>query len=220
MEAHFARIGLIRSQVNSSVRRRPATYVIRVSVLEDDPKNEIRDRILSAHRLLNREFSHAGRQAQRMLREIVVADIRAQPIVVRRGRLILGLEYARRSPPELLALIMVYAAVRCRLNPYVRRSTSADRRAHYWQRIAREVLEVAIVLDKAEDRDGYIVGISSGRWEAWAREWLGRRAVGLVEQAKAWRDTIRDMRRLGVPKWLRRTLATLWACRSAPSNDR
>jgi len=47
-----------------------------------------------------------------VLREIIVADIRAQPIVVRRGRLLLGLEYSRRSPPELLALIIVYAAVR------------------------------------------------------------------------------------------------------------
>jgi len=103
---------------------------------------------------------------------------------------------------------------------YLRRYDSADRHAQYWRRVAREVIAVACALDHGEDPSGYIPGVSSGPWEVWARDWLGRGLLAVPPGRRDIRNWLRDLRRLGVPKWLRRSLAIVRGWRTAPYNGR
>jgi hypothetical protein len=150
------------------------------------------------------------------LRKVIIIDVRAQPLVIIRRTVFLGHEYLRRSPPQLIALLLVYAAIAVRLYPYIRRRASADRLAQYWRRIAREVVDVARTLDQGDDPAGYVMGVSSGHWEEWARRWLDGAALVTPSTRRSIRAAVRDLRRLGFPKWARRLLAAVRAWRAAP----
>jgi hypothetical protein len=181
---------------------------------------ELRDRVLAAERLLTERCARIGERTKLDLGKVVIIDVRAEPIVIRRRTLFLGREYLRRSPPQAIALVLVYAATAIRLYPYIRRRASADRLAQYWRRIAREVVDVARVLDHGDDPAGYVMGVSSGHWEEWARSWLDRAVLATPSTKRTIRAAVRDMRRLGVPKWGRRVLAAVRAWRAAPYNER
>jgi hypothetical protein len=79
---------------------------------------------------------------------------------------------------------------------------------------------VAYQIDLADDRGGHIPGVSTGLWENWARHWLGRAALARRSPARDAKRQLLDLRRLGIPKWLRRPIVLFELWRAAPYNER
>jgi len=186
-----------------------------VSLMGDDLSGAALDRVREAIRVLEDACPRAAREVRRRLRKISIADIRAEPIVVLRRRMVLGDQYTRKISLHGLALVLVYGAVRNRLARYESRGATADRRAQIWRRVLREVAYVASVLDQNADPGAYIPGVSTGRLEQWTNAWLANAAVRLQSPRRSRWKLTRDLHRLGVPKWLRRPFVTFVMRRAA-----
>ena len=150
-----------------------------------------------------------ARWVRRYVRTVSFLDLRAVSTVMRRDGLVLGEEYVAASSPPGIALTLVYAALLIRLHPIMKRRTGADALAQYWRRVHGELRIVARAFDQSEDATGYIPGISTGQWELWVDGWVGHAALRPRAAERHLRRILRDLRRLGAPKWLRRCV-TVW----------
>jgi hypothetical protein len=165
------------------------------------------DKIRRAEQLLGDAAPVHARWVARFLDRVFIADVRRLPVRNARGKnAVLGIKIVRRGSPGDLSLILIYLAVVSRLRRTVRRFESADRRAQYWRRVRREVLTGARSIDRWEDPEGYVSGVSVGRWEPWADRWLGRTVRAPTPLGRALRDHYRDLRSLGVPRLIARAM--------------
>jgi hypothetical protein len=190
---------------------------LNLTILSDDGSNAsiAQDKLESAATLLADVAPTHARWVARYVQGVSVMDLPSQRFLALKRGCAIDAAMAAKAAAPAIALLLLSAALRVRLAPFLPRRRSGDRHAQYWWRLRTELQSVARAFDQAEDPTGYIMGVSHGRFEEWIGTWLAGVATRRDVPSQSTRRLARDLRRMELPWWLIRPILAAIRWRSA-----